>query len=98
MILCPGEGLPAEIARIHSNIRAVTRLPVLLDGNEIRMTATLGVSLFPEDGADFEVLLRNADLAMYAAKDSGRDAMLFYQPQMRQALQERTRLEAERCV
>jgi diguanylate cyclase (GGDEF)-like protein len=95
LILCPGAGLPAEIAKIHSNIRAVTTQPVLLEGNEIRMTATLGVSLCPEDGADFEVLLRNADLAMYAAKDSGRDAMLFYQPQMRQALQERTRLEAE---
>lgn len=95
LILCARDNLQAELARIHRNIRSVLSQPMVLDGNEIRMTATLGVSLHPDDGMDFETLFRNADLAMYAAKYSGRDALMFYQPHMRQALQERTRLETE---
>lgn len=95
LIVCRGNDLKPELERIHRNIRSLMSQPMALRGSVIRMTATLGVSLYPDDGRDFETLFRNADLAMYAAKDSGRDALLYYQPSMQQALQDRTRLESE---
>lgn len=49
--------------------------PYLLDGKEFLVTASIGIALFPEDGSDTETLMRNADIAMYRAKESGRNAI-----------------------
>lgn len=47
--------------------------------NHVRLTASIGIALYPEDGANSEELLKNADVAMYAAKNSGKDRWCFYQ-------------------
>ena len=54
--------------------------PMSLDGHDVTVTASLGVALYPADGDSLEVLVRHADIAMYAAKDSGRNALRFFSP------------------
>lgn len=50
------------------------RLPTRIDGHEIHVSGSIGISIFPDDAEDVETLLRNADLAMYRAKELGKDA------------------------
>src|SRR5438309_9398816 len=49
------------------------RYPFLIEGRELFATTSIGISLFPEDGVDSETLIKNADTAMYQAKEQGRD-------------------------
>lgn len=67
--------------------------PFSIDGHELLVTASLGVSVYPEDGTDAETLLKNADTAMYRAKDRGTGTYQFYAPQMSAQGVERLRLE-----
>jgi diguanylate cyclase (GGDEF)-like protein len=57
-------------------------LPMRLGTGEHRVLASIGIALFPADGAELDELVRNADLAMYCAKDSGRGAAVFYNSRM----------------
>jgi diguanylate cyclase (GGDEF)-like protein/PAS domain S-box-containing protein len=67
--------------------------PFRPDGREIFVTASLGVSLFPEDGGDAETLVRSADAAMYAVKESGRNGFRFYSRSMNTAAFKRLAIE-----
>jgi diguanylate cyclase (GGDEF)-like protein/PAS domain S-box-containing protein len=58
------------------------RLPFTLEAGSYHSTASAGLSVFPDDGSDAESLLRAADIAMYAAKDGGRDTFRHYTPAM----------------
>jgi diguanylate cyclase (GGDEF)-like protein len=58
------------------------QLPIRLGAGEHRVHASIGIALFPADGAELDELIRNADLAMYCAKDSGRGAAVFYNSRM----------------
>lgn len=95
LILVAAQDIVAEVERIHARIRDTVSAPLAVAGRSVRVTATLGVALFPHDGADFETLLRSADLAMYSAKEGGRDALAFYREAMGQALRARTELEGD---
>lgn|GEM_PF-758215 len=64
-----------------------------IDGQECFITASIGISLFPKDGDDTEALLKNANLAMHQAKDSGRDMIRFYSHDMHVRALDRLRLE-----
>jgi diguanylate cyclase (GGDEF)-like protein/PAS domain S-box-containing protein len=68
--------------------------PVLVSDYELFVTGSIGISLFPQDGRDLNVLVRNADLAMYQAKARGRNGYRFYAPSMEGEGVERLRLEA----
>jgi diguanylate cyclase (GGDEF)-like protein/PAS domain S-box-containing protein len=74
-------------------IMSILSLSLRLEGREIRTTASLGISLYPFDGHDAETLLRNADAAMYRAKDQGRNGFCFYTRDMTNAAFERMLLE-----
>jgi len=52
--------------------------PFVLNGREVKVTASLGISSYPQDGADLDVLMRNADAAMYKAKENGRNNFQFH--------------------
>jgi diguanylate cyclase (GGDEF)-like protein len=52
--------------------------PFQMNGMELSLTCSMGIVMFPADGNDFETLLKNADIAMYRAKESGRNAFRFY--------------------
>ncbi|HEY6896418.1 MAG TPA: EAL domain-containing protein, partial [Rhodocyclaceae bacterium] len=67
--------------------------PMELEGHELRVGCSLGVSRFPDDGADLPTLLRHADAAMYHAKNQGKGQVAFYTRQLNAAASERLRLE-----
>ncbi|MDO9140878.1 MAG: diguanylate cyclase, partial [Methylobacter sp.] len=56
--------------------------PIPLDGHQLTVTASAGVSLYPKDGNDLDVLLKNADIALCRAKDMGRNCFQFYSSRM----------------
>jgi diguanylate cyclase (GGDEF)-like protein len=58
------------------------RKPFLLDGQLQSITASIGTAIYPNDGKDAETLMKNADLAMYIAKDKGRDKHLHFTSDM----------------
>jgi diguanylate cyclase (GGDEF)-like protein len=64
-------------ATVASNLLETLNDPYLLDGNEIWVTASIGVAVYPGDGRDAEELLRNSDMAMYRAKLNGRNNFQF---------------------
>lgn len=64
----------AVIARIHDSLAQ----PFLIDGHELSVSLSTGVALYPEDGCDFPTLLKQADTAMYSAKESGRNTHSFF--------------------
>jgi predicted signal transduction protein with EAL and GGDEF domain len=68
--------------------------PFLVDGHELHVSASIGVSVYPEDGGDAETLLKNADTAMYRAKDKGPGIYQFYTAQMNAQSAERLMLES----
>ena len=74
-------------------VRATISEPVMLDGTELYVGCSMGASLFPQDGEDVETLLKKADLAMYRAKDMGRNTFQFYQPEMNTSVGARLNLE-----
>lgn len=56
--------------------------PFYIDGNELPISMSIGVALYPDDGMDFDTLLKKADMAMYRAKDAGRNTYRFFDEQM----------------
>ena len=68
--------------------------PVLVSGYELFVTGSVGISLYPQDAQDLNMLVRNADVAMYQAKARGRNGYRFYAPSMDGEGVERLRLEA----
>ncbi len=76
--------------------RIITKVsePIVLDGHELLVTCSAGVSLYPQDGRDVETLLKNADAAMYRAKEKGRNNFQFYTAEMNLQVNERLKTEA----
>ena len=68
--------------------------PIEIDGQELLVTASAGISLYPQDGPDVETLLKNADAAMYRAKEKGRNNFQFYTAEMNRQVNERLKLES----
>jgi len=68
----------AECEASLGRLLAVIHQPVRLDGESVSLSASIGVSLYPSDDQDADTLLRNADQAMYAAKQAGRGRYTFY--------------------
>jgi diguanylate cyclase (GGDEF)-like protein/PAS domain S-box-containing protein len=71
------------------------RAPYLIDDREIHVSASIGIAIFPGDGADVESLLENADCAMYEAKGQERDNYQFYRRNLNSSANERQLLETE---
>jgi diguanylate cyclase (GGDEF)-like protein/PAS domain S-box-containing protein len=67
---------------VAQKLLVAMRSPFEVDGNELFLTATIGISLCPRDGYDFAELLKHADRAMYRAKNQGRDNFECYRPDM----------------
>ena len=78
IVLQDRSGDSAAIERVLQKLRASICEPVSLDGIECRVTASVGAASYPEDGSSAEALLANADAAMYAAKELGRDNLQRY--------------------
>jgi diguanylate cyclase (GGDEF)-like protein/PAS domain S-box-containing protein len=83
-----------EAEKAAERILKTLRRPFLLSGHSLKISASIGISLFPKDGHDIQGLLMSADLAMYHAKASGRNTFRFYSSQMNAQFNERLLLES----
>jgi len=82
-----------DISQIAEKILAAVSEPIMKEGHEMHMTASLGITVFPFDDTDIEHLLRNADTAMYRAKESGKNNFQFYTAAMNASIRERMEIE-----
>jgi len=80
-------------ARAARRLLETLEQPITLGPQEVFMSASIGIVLYPRDGEDLDTLLKNADVAMYHAKAAGRNRHSFYQPAMREATANRLVLE-----
>jgi len=80
---------------IASKVRKALEQPYMIEGRECFITASIGISLYPKDGLDAETLLKNADAAMYQAKESGRNNAQHYSQEMNIHSRKRLLLEHE---
>jgi diguanylate cyclase (GGDEF)-like protein/PAS domain S-box-containing protein len=81
--------------RVLQRIIAAIAEPFLIQSREFKITCSVGVASFPRDGKDADVLLRNADTALYRAKDLGRNTFQLYSAEMNANLEERLALETD---
>ncbi|MCC6347638.1 MAG: EAL domain-containing protein, partial [Nitrospirales bacterium] len=82
-----------EAAKMAGKIIGIFKAPFLTDGQELHIASSIGISICPEDGVQAETLLKNADIAMYHAKDQGRNNFQFYNPALNIRTLERIHLE-----
>jgi diguanylate cyclase (GGDEF)-like protein len=92
-LLLPGLHRSEGAERVVQKLRDAMALPFVLDGHDVFVTASVGVALYPDDGEDAETLIRHADIAMYRAKEAGRDGFKFFAPAMNERARERLALE-----
>ena len=83
-----------EIIPLIEKINAVFEEPFNINNNSMNLTVSIGISLYPDDGQTVETLLRNADMAMYKAKDSGKDTYMFFNVNMKEELIRRVKIES----
>jgi len=69
--------------------------PMMLSGNRVSVSSSIGIAIYPEDGEDIDTLLKNADAAMYEVKSQGRNAICFYDDALRKQSYHRVQLESE---
>jgi diguanylate cyclase (GGDEF)-like protein len=93
-VLCTEVGSPEDAVMVAERIIASVKRPIFLDGQEVFVTTSLGISLFPADATQPEALLKNADAAMYRAKSQGRDVVERYVPELGAAALEQLGLES----
>jgi len=93
VIVIPGLQSSSDASTVAAKILDVLASAFHLHGNDLHVAASIGISLYPADGADAETLMRNADTAMYHAKDSGRGNFQFFTQHMNVAAQQRLTLE-----
>jgi EAL domain-containing protein (putative c-di-GMP-specific phosphodiesterase class I) len=83
----------SRAATTAQRLLGVLAQPFHVQGHELFVGASIGISVYPDDGADATTLLRNADIAMYRAKDMGRNAFQFFSHEATASSLERLRLE-----
>ena len=93
LILLNGLHNADEVAHVAEKILHNVSVPLQVDGHLISTSFSIGVSLYPCDGSDFSTLLRDADTALYHAKESGRNTYRFFTEEMNVANLERMELE-----
>jgi diguanylate cyclase (GGDEF)-like protein len=94
IVVLPGIRTAADAATVARRLIAELQQPLHLASNTLVVTPSIGISLYPSDGADVDTLLRNADLAMYFAKRKAPGMYAFYDPCMNDAALHRFTLEA----
>ncbi len=94
-VIVPGRYERNALAALAREIIANLSQPYSIEGQRVVIGASIGVAVSPHDGTSSEALIRNADLALYAAKDGGRGRFHFYAADLHSAAEERSRLEED---
>ncbi len=93
VIVLPDLGGPVEATEVAEKLQQAIRAPLQLQGYDLHIGASIGIALFPYNGDDSISLMKNADLAMYQAKQSGSDSFRFFTPAMNDRVVEWLELE-----
>jgi diguanylate cyclase (GGDEF)-like protein len=93
VLVLPDQSSEEQASQIIQRILTAIAQPVVIDGQELSITCSLGASFYPQDGADGETLLKNADAAMYRAKELGRNTFQFYGKDINTRVSERLGME-----
>ncbi len=96
VVLIEEHGGPEEVMIVAQKIVSMLQRPVLIDWREVVVQASVGIATYPEDGQDVESLVKNADAAMYQAKERGRNQFQFYSQDLNTISEKR--LEREKRV
>jgi diguanylate cyclase (GGDEF)-like protein len=83
------------IDRLAREILETMAQPLTIDGNEFAPSTSIGIAIAPQDGEDGGTLLRNADLALYRAKEAGRGTFAFFEESLNERAQQRRQLESD---
>jgi diguanylate cyclase (GGDEF)-like protein/PAS domain S-box-containing protein len=94
IILLPEVVRAEEAGRVASRVLHALEPPFEIDGREFYASASIGIAVHPSDGDDAEVLLRNADAAMYEAKSCGRNMFRYYAPSLNEIATRRLEMES----
>jgi diguanylate cyclase (GGDEF)-like protein len=89
---------PKSTESISQTLQKLTKAiaePVHLEGHDLKVTSSIGIANYPNDGMDADTLLANADAAMYRAKEIGRDNFQFYTPELNTKVHEKFLLQEE---
>ena len=95
VVLLPDIASATDAATVASKILAAFARPVVVDGTELHTSPSIGISVFPLDGADSDTILKNADTAMYCVKAAGRNSYQFFAVDMNLAASRRLDLEGK---
>ncbi len=95
VIVVPGISAPEDAARVAEKIIDHIGKPIALAGHALHTSPSIGISLFPGDGEDTDTLMKNADTAMYFAKQHGRNAYHFFAADMNATATERLLMETQ---
>lgn len=93
MVLISYAGEERNAALLAKQLLEQISPPCEIGGRDVYTTASIGISLFPDDGSDADTLLKCADMAMYAAKEAGRNGYHFHSEEMNRKAHERMELE-----
>ncbi|MBB5987336.1 EAL domain-containing protein [Sphingobium lignivorans] len=94
-ILLPGLSDRTRLTRLAKAIIETLSQPYSIEGSQVVIGASIGIAIAPTDGKNAETLTRNADLALYAAKDDGRGAFRYFAPAMHADAEDRRQLEQD---
>ena len=83
-----------EVERIAGELLSVLSQPLQLSGHECHTTASIGIAMYPSDGTDMQTLTKNADMAMYLAKEDGKNGFRFFTKEFKTQSIERLTLES----
>jgi len=92
-VVLPSENDPERLSDLARTIINALSQPYSIDGNTVTIGCSIGVAIAPQDGKDPETLVRNADLALYAAKAEGRGIHRFYREELLHGARNRKQLE-----
>ncbi len=95
VIVVPGITGPEDAARIAEKVIVEVSAPMMLSGHSLHTSPSIGIGIFPADGSSSETLMKNADAAMYCAKQHGRNNFRFFTADMNTAATERLLLETQ---
>ncbi len=93
ILLCPQTGHPEYAKTVGQKVTDLFKVPFVIENHPIYVTPSIGIAFYPDNGTDTETLIKNADIAMYRAKEVGRNNFQFYTPSLNTNVSDKVLLE-----